>query len=509
MEFLAGDLLEGRGAASRGYDIAAAYVAAEFRQCGLKPAGAPDSYYQSIPLLEATAVLPGSSAELVVDGKSRSFEYSTDYLPSADFLSASSTLSAPLTFAGYGISAPELGYDDYTNLDVKGRIAVIFSGAPPSFPHNQRAYFSSSSNKYEMLVEHGAVGAVIIDSPQDARRTPWERSVAMSWRPQMRWLDQNGKAQQTFEQLKLRFRFNDTAAAQLFIGAERDFESIRSAIETTTVPGFELPGLLTLSATTGLRKTESANVLAVMPGSDPKLKDEYVVISAHLDHLGRGSAVNGDTVYNGAHDNALGIGIMLEMARAMNLSGVKPRRSIIFAAVTAEEKGLLGSDYFARQPPMIASGALVADINMDMPMLFTPTEDLIALGEEHSTLGATARAAAQSEGYRFTPDPTPEQVAFIRSDQYSFIRQGIPSIVISGGQKSRDPKTNAAELKREFLENNYHQPSDDLSLPMDFDGAAALARVNLRIAVEIANAPARPAWKSGDFFGQKFGRKTE
>jgi len=506
VEFLAGDLLEGRATASRGYDIAAAYVAAEFRQCGLKPAGAPDSYYQTVPLLEATAVLPGSSAELVIDGASHSFEYSTDYLPSADFLSASSTLSAPLTFAGYGIAAPELGYDDYATLDLKGRIAVIFSGAPPSFPHNQRAYFSASNNKYAMLIEHGAVGAVIIDSPTDARRTPWERSVAMSWRPQMRWLDQAGKAQQTFEQLKLRFRFNDAAAARLFAGAERDFESVRNAIETTPVPGFVLPGLLTLSATTGLRKTESANVVALLPGSDPKLKDEYVVISAHLDHLGRGSAVNGDSVYNGAHDNAVGIGIMLEMARALNLSGVKPRRSLIFVAVTGEEKGLLGSDYFAQLPPMIAPGSLVANINVDMPMLFTPTEDLIAYGEEHSTLGASARAAAQNEGYRLTPDPVPEQVSFVRSDQYSFIRQGIPAIFLSAGDKSRDPRTNAAELKRDFRENHYHQPSDDLSLPMDFDGAAALARVNLRIALEIANAQARPAWKAGDFFGQKFGK---
>ena len=179
---------------------------------------------------------------------------------------------------------------------------------------------------------------------------------------------------------------------------------------------------------------------------------------------------------------------------------------MIFAAVTAEEKGLLGSDYFAQQPPQISADSLVANINVDMPMLFTATEDLIALGDEHSSLGAIARAAAQSEGYRISPDPTPEQVAFIRSDQYSFIRQGVPAIVLTGGQKSRDPKTNAAELKREFLEKHYHQPSDDLTLPMDFDSAAALARVNLRIALEVANAPARPAWKSGDFFGKKFGK---
>lgn len=507
VEFLASDLLEGRAAASRGYDIAAAYVAAEFRQCGLTPAG-PDSYYQTVPLLEATAVLPGSSAELVVDGDAHSFEYSTDYLPSADFMSASSTLSAPMTFAGYGIAAPELGHDDFANLDLQGRIAVIFSGAPANFPHNQRAYFASSTTKYESLIEQGAVGVVIIDSPQDARRMPWERSVAMSWTPQMRWVDQSGKAQQTFEQLKLRFRFNDQAAARLFKGAEREFDSVRSNIEAATVPGFALPGLLTLSATTGLRRTESVNVIAVLPGSDPKLKHEYIVISAHLDHLGRGSAVNGDAIYNGAHDNAVGIGIMLEMARALNLSNARPRRSLIFAAVTAEEKGLLGSDYFAKQPPLPDGGTLVANINMDMPMLFTNTMDLIALGEEHSTLGAAARSAAASEGYRLSADPAPEEVSFIRSDQFSFIRQGIPAIVLGAGEQARDHRTDAAALKREYRAKHYHQPSDDLSLPMDFDAAAGLARVDLRLVLDIANAPTRPAWKQGDFFAGKFPPKA-
>jgi hypothetical protein len=503
VEFLASDLLEGRAAASRGYDIAAAYVAAQFRQCGLTPAGT-NSFYQTVPLLEATAVLPGSAAELVVDGDTHSFEYSTDYLPSADFMSASSTLSAPMTFAGYGIAAPELGHDDFANLDLQGRIAVIFSGAPASFPHHQRAYFSSSTTKYESLIAHGAVGVVIIDSPQDARRTPWERSAAMSWTPQMRWVDQSGKAQQTFEQLKLRFRFNEAAATRLFKGADRDFDSVRNTIETATVPGFPLPGLLTLSATTGLRRTESVNVIAVLPGSDPKLKHEYIVISAHLDHLGRGSAVNGDAIYNGAHDNAIGIGIMLELARALQLSNTRPRRSVIFAALTAEEKGLLGSDYFAKQPPLPQGDVLVANINLDMPMLFAHTADLIAMGEEHSTLGSAARSAAVNEGYRLSPDPAPEEVAFIRSDQFSFIRQGIPAIVLGAGQESRDSRTNAAELQREFRAKHYHQPTDDLSLPMDFEAAAGLARVDLRLLLEIANAPTRPAWKAGDFFAGKF-----
>ncbi|HKE96910.1 MAG TPA: M20/M25/M40 family metallo-hydrolase [Povalibacter sp.] len=502
VEFLASDLLEGRAAASRGYDIGAAYVAAQFRQSRLAPSGAAGSYMQTVPLVEATPVLPGSSVELVVGSKTHSFEYGTHYLPSADYLSASSTLSAPLTFAGYGIDAPELDYNDFANIDLNGRIAVIFTGAPPRFPHTQRAYYSSSYTKFPMLIERGAVGAVLVDSPEDARLFPWERTVAMSWTPQMRWIDDSGKPRNAFEQLKLRFRFNQDAAAQLFEGAEHSFDDVLARAEAGEAQGFDLPGLLTMSATTGLRRTESANVVAVMGGSDPRLKDEYVVVTAHLDHLGRGAAVNGDSIYNGAQDNALGVGILLEMARALNSSGLKPRRSIVFAAVTAEEKGLLGSDYFAQHPPI--SGTFVAALNIDMPMLFAPTIDMIALGEQHSSLGAVARAAAASQGYRLSPDPTPEQVSFVRSDQFSFIRQGIPSIIIGGGYQARDKRIDVAQMRHDFREQRYHQPSDDLSAPIDFGSAADLARVDLRIVLDVANAPARPAWKDGDFFGRTF-----
>lgn len=502
VEFLASDLLEGRAAASRGYDIAAAYVAAQFRQAGLKPALGDSSFLQTVPLIEATPVLPGSSVEWVVDNKARNFEYGIHYLPSADFVSASSTLSAPLTFAGFGIEAPQLGHNDFAEIDLQGRIAVIFSGAPAKFPHSQRAYYSSSYTKFPALIAHGAVGAVIIDSPEDARLFPWERVVAMSWTPQMRWLDQEGKPQHAFEQLKLRFRFNHDAASQLFEGAPHSFRDVLATAEAGEPQGFDLQGLLTLSATTGLRRTESANVVAAIPGNDPRLKNEWVVVTSHLDHLGRGVAVNGDSIYNGAHDNALGVGILLEMARALNASGLKPRRSIVFAAVTAEEKGLLGSDYLAQHPAPAAT--IVANINVDMPLLFAPTLDFVALGEEHSTLGPLARAAAANQGYRLSPDPTPEQVSFIRSDQFSFIRSGIPSIVLTGGYQARDKQVDVAQLRRDFREHNYHRPSDDLSLPMDYGLAADLARINLQIAVDAANATARPRWKPGDFFGRTF-----
>jgi hypothetical protein len=505
VEFLADDLLEGRAAASRGFDIAAAYVAASFRQSGLQGAGADGSYYQPVPLIEATPVLPGSAARLVDGDDEIEFEYGMDYLPSADFTSASSTLSAPLTFVGFGIHAPELDHDDFAQVDVKGRIAVLVSGAPAKFGHAQRAYHSWSARKYATLIEHGAVGAVIIDSLTDAQRRPWERGVAMSWVPQMRWVQEDGTPHQAFEELKLRFRFAHQAAERFFDRSERKLEDVLAAAEAGEVQGFELPGLLTLTATTGLRRTESANVVAILPGSDPALKDEYVVITAHLDHLGRGAAVDGDAIYNGAHDNAVGIGILLEMARALGHSAAKPRRSLLFAAVTAEEKGLLGSDYLAAHPPA-PDARIVANINIDMPMLFTRTTDLVALGAEHSTLGASARAAAAAHGYRLSADASPEQVTFIRSDQFSFIQRGIPALILKGGYRPRDASIDLQGLRSSFLSEHYHQPSDDLGFPMDYAAAADLARVNLRIVLDVANANGRPHWRRGDFFEQKFGR---
>jgi Zn-dependent M28 family amino/carboxypeptidase len=503
VEFLASDLLEGRATASRGHDIAAAYVASQFRQAGLQPAGDDGGYLQTVPLLEATPVLPGSSAELVREDDTYTFEYGTHYLPNADFLSASSTLSAPLVFAGFGIDAPELGHDDFENIDVKGRIAVIFSGAPAKFSNERRAYYSWEERKLITLAEKGAVGVITVDSLPDSRRTPWERRVAMSWIPQMRWVDEAGVPQNAFPALKLRFRFNHDAATQLFDTAPESFAAALAASEEGLPQGFELPGMLTLSATTGLRRTESTNVVGMLPGSDPQLKNEYIVVTAHLDHLGRGTAVNGDSVYNGAHDNAVGVGIMLEIARALHAASIKPRRSFLFVAVTAEEKGLLGSDYFAHQAEA-QELKLVANINLDMPLPFAPVQDFVALGAQHSSLGALARQAASAEGFRLSADAAPELVRFIRSDQFSFIKRGIPALVLGTGYQPRDPSVDLDSLRREFLATHYHQPSDDLALPMDYPTAADLARINLRIALAAANASAAPRWVHGDFFAEKF-----
>jgi Zn-dependent M28 family amino/carboxypeptidase len=321
-------------------------------------------------------------------------------------------------------------------------------------------------------------------------------------------MDAANKPQNAFPELKLRFRFNQDAAARMFASSPVSFAEVLAKADAGEAQGFDLPGMLTLSATTGLRRTESMNVLAVLPGSDPRLKREYIVVTAHLDHLGRGAAVNGDAIYNGAHDNALGVAILLEMARALSAMEPRPRRSILFAAVTAEEKGLLGSEYLVSNPPFPAD-SMVANMNMDMPLLLTPTTDFVALGADHSSLGNSARAAALAQGYKLSADRNPEEVSFIRSDQFSFVRNGIPSIILKGGYLARDRTVDAMELQKDFRKVHYHQPSDDRNVPMDFAGAADLARINLRILQEVANANARPRWKRGDFFASRFAKTRQ
>jgi Peptidase family M28 len=505
VHFLADDLLEGRAAGSKGFDTAAAYVVAQFRQFGLKPAGEGDSYLQPVPLLEATAVLPGSAAQLVRNDDTVRFSYGTDFLPGADYFSANSSITAPLVFAGFGIEAPELDYNDLDKLDLNGRIAVIFDGAPARFAHNERAYYSSTIGKYAALVRRGAIGIITLDTREAETSYPWDQRVAASWMPQMRWLGTDGQPVDAFPELKARFRFSRSAAARLFEGTPVDLDQALNVAEAGTAQGFELPGSMTLSATTGVRRTQSANVIGILEGSDPVLKREQIVISAHLDHLGRGAPVNGDSIYNGAHDNALGLGILLETARALTSSGVRPKRSIVFAAVTAEERGELGSDYFAHNPT-VARSRIVANLNIDMPLLVGPMLDFVALGAEHSSLGPVARRAASAEGYALSPDNMPEEVNFIRSDQFSFVRRGIPSLYVIGGYKSRFRDTDVDALVREFLKNHYHQPSDDVSLPLHYPTAAAFTRMHVRMAMELADARDRPRWNRRDFFAEKFAR---
>ena len=508
VEFLADDLLEGRGTSSRGYSLAAAYVAAQLRIAGLKPAGDRDGYLQSVPLLEATPVLPGSTVTWTHNDRSVAFEYGRDYLPGPDYGTATSTLTAPLAFAGYGITAPNLKYDDLANVDVRDRIAVVLSGAPRRFPPDRRAFFAWEGEKFDNLVRHGAAGVIVVDVPDksgDARdKDAWDKRVAASWRPQMRWLNDDGQIVDAQPELKQRFRFNADAAEKLFVASDRPFKRVLDTAGKGQPQGFALPGTMTLSTTTGLRRTESVNVLGVVQGTDPELKYEYVVVTAHLDQLGRGAAVDGDAIYNGAHDNAVGVAMLLEIAHAL-AAAPAAKRSILFAAVTANEKGLLGSDYLVAQSPAFRQ-SLVADIDIDTPLTFAPTYDLIAFGAMRTSLGASVRRIAEEHGFRLKFVAATEDQPLTASDRFSFLRHGILSLGIVGGTDARNRRVDVRRLQQEYRASHRRQPSDDLSLPIDYNAAAALARINAAIVAEIANAASRPYFYRGSFFAERVGR---
>ncbi len=505
VSFLADDLLEGRAAGSRGFELAARYVAAEFAALGLKPAGSAGGWYQPIELLEGSPLIPAGEFVIERDGQTTRLDSAVDFLPSVDYSAAKSSVTAALEFVGFGVSAPERGYDDYAGADLKGKIAVLLTGAPPSFESEARAHYSATLTKLPELVRRGAVGAIFVLTPTDEKLTPWERQVQRSWFAGMRWIGADGRPVDAFPQLQRRALMGRAGAAKLFAAADHPLEAVFATAAAGRAQHFALPGQVTLAGQTTLTRRSSENVVGLIEGSDPVLKHEYVVLSAHLDHLGRGAAVGGETIYHGALDNAAGVAVMLEVGHILEAAGRRPRRSVLLLALTGEERGLLGSDVFARQPT-VPNGAVVADVNMDMPVALGPLADWVAFGAEHSTLGPVAARAAKAEGYALSPDPMPDEIIFVRSDQYMFVRQGVPSIYMSSGSRSKDPAVDVKGRWEEFLKVHYHQPSDDLKLPIHYPSLAGLARVNARIVREVADAPARPTWNPGDFFGERFAR---
>lgn len=500
--FLADDLLEGRATGSRGYDIAARYVAAQMELLGLKPAGAGGGWLQPVRLLQGTRVVPPATAVVERDGKSTPLLPGEDFLPSTNYFAARAEVSGPMVFVGFGIHAPELGHDDFEGVDLNGKIAVVLLGAPDKLPSSQRAYHSRE--KTRRVASRGAIGAVFVQTPAEEKRSPWSRALKLAWVPGMRLVDEAGVPVEAYPELKARMTVNVAAAATLFEGAPKPLEQVWADASAGRVQAFDLPGTLTMTNHTARSRLESANVVGMLEGSDPQLRNEYIVFTAHLDHLGRGAAVEGDTIYNGALDNASGVATMLEAARLLSHVEPRPKRSILFVALTAEERGLLGSKQFARAPT-VPKDAIVANVNMDMPVLLYPTAGFTAFGAEHSTLGEIARIATEAEGLELVPDSSPEEVRFVRSDQYSFVREGIPAIYLDDSTVSADPAIDGAAVFKEHMLRDYHMPSDDLDLPIHWESFASLARVNARIGLAVANDPQRPAWLPGDFFGETFG----
>lgn len=501
VKFLAHDLLEGREAGTRGYDIAAHYVASQMAAIGLTPAGDDGSWMQRVPLLRGKRVAQGSALVAHRDTGSEKFEFETDYLPRINYHQPSSRVRAPAVFVGQAVVAPEFDHDDLAGVDLTGKIALLFSGAPASFPNDPRAYYSSSRTKMTLLAERGAIGAVFLRDPKREDKSPWARGAANWQRPGMRLRDKQDAPIDAYPQLLGRASVSLETVQRLFAGTTQTAGSLFERLEAGTLSGFELGYELEIASNAQLEQLESFNVVGQLAGKDTSKSTEHLVYSAHLDHVGIGAPVDGDRIYNGAMDNALGIGILLETARLMTARGATDR-SQIFLAVTAEEKGLLGSDYFAGKPSV--SGDLVANINMDMPVIMSEQSDVLPIGIEHTDLAAAVKTSADNLGIGLSADPFPDEVVFIRSDQFSFIRRGVPAIYIDGGIVATDASLDGKQQLTDFLRNHYHQPSDQTDLPIHYPSAARLADLNAAVGALVGNQAERPRWNVDDFFGDKF-----
>jgi hypothetical protein len=485
VDFLADDLLEGRGAGRRGHEMAARYVATRCEALGLEPGGTNGSWYQQMPLAEYS-LEADAPASLSVGA--RKFDNRGDVLIAASPRSGGGlqSVAADAVFVGYGLAA------DYAGLDVKGKYAVMLAGAPRALAPGE----SGEQDRGAVARDHGAVGIVYLMRDADAKRMNWSAAASYLTREQTAWLGPNGAPNGIDPGVKIGGYARGEAAAALFEGSAMTAEQAFAAARPR---GFALKPRVTIARTNRVRIVQTPNVVGILRGADPRLASEYVVLSAHLDHLGTDPATPGDDkIYNGAMDNAAGVATMLEAARAFVESGRRPRRSILFVALTAEEEGLLGSDYLAHYP-VVGSGRLVADVNLDMPILLYDFKDVVAFGAEHSTLGPIVERAAARMGVTLSPDPMPEEQLFVRSDHYSFVKAGVPSVFLvtgfaNGGEKAF----------RDFLAKNYHKASDQVDQPFDWQAGAKFAQINYLIAREIADSAEAPRWYEGNSFGDRY-----
>lgn len=505
IEFLADDLLEGRGTGKRGYDIAATYVATQCKLLGLQPAGDEDSYFQQITFRKSRFV--DGEAALTINGDVIALDTANDIAIAGSHNAAEESVSAELVFVGWGISAPEFNYDDYADVDVNGKIVVLVRrGAPENFPSDERAYYSSSSIKMQEAIDRGARGVVLMSTPDYQEKVEWDRLKGYFSRGNLEWVAPDGSVPNAYPELKLVGVLSYEQQARLFEPAPLPMDEVMTKLQAGESTTFELPASLDVTRRSEWQEVRSANVACLLPGSDPELRDEYVLFSGHLDHLGVDeNSDDEDRIRNGAYDNATGIGVMLELARVYAGLQQAPKRSLLFLAVTAEELGLLGSDYWAANPT-VDIDKVSANVNLDMPVLTFAMKDVIAYGAEHSELGDIVREQAAMQGVQLSPDPWPEQVVFVRSDQYSFVKAGVPAVFLVPGWTAVDEGIDGEAHMRGFEEDHYHGVSDDLALPFDPGAAKRFAAVNYLIGLEVANRRKRVDWNAGDFFGKRFGK---
>jgi Zn-dependent M28 family amino/carboxypeptidase len=491
VEFLASDKLEGRNTGSEGHRKAAEYVAGQFERDGLRPAGV-EGYIQPVKFITKELDEPHSSLALERDRKDKVLALGEDAIIGTG-VDPVASLEAGLVFVGYGLRIPEIKYDDLAGLDTKGKIAVYLNGAPGTLSSALAAHYQSRAERWAALRSAGIIGAVSIANPKHMD-IPWPRIASNRFQMTMQ-LAAPGMNETAGEQIAI--AWNPAHADELLEGTRHSLDDLVAVAEAgKQLPRFPISGKLKIRTAVKHGDVVSQNVGAIYLGTDPALKDEYVVMSAHLDHLGVGKPINGDAIFNGAMDNAAGVASMLDVAGRLKETGAKTKRSILFVAVTGEEKGLLGSQYFAANPTVPAK-SMIADINVDEFLPLFPLKILTVYGLDESTLGDDIRTVAMQMGVRVQPDPEPARNVFIRSDQYNFIRHGIPALMPAFGTVKGSGEEDAL---RKWNAVRYHAPSDDLNQPVDKEAAGTFNDLVLRLVQRVANADTKPSWKSNSFF---------
>jgi hypothetical protein len=488
---LADDGMQGRQTGSADYRRAADYVVSRFKAEGLEAAGV-DGFLQPV-LLERQVVDQGASSLDLVDaaGAVTPLRVGEVSRISPGGAPVAETIDAPLVFLGYGLHLPEQGADDFAGMDVKGKVVVVLSGGPAdiSGPVKSNARFART----QWLGKLGAVGIISLTTPHQVE-IPWSRQLLLAGQPGMYLAD---RALRDTPDGFVSIALDPAASELLFAGSGHSFAELCALSDASkAVPRFDLPRRVRGRIAVTRTSLSSPNIVARLTGRDPTLRNQSVVVSAHLDHLGIGAPINGDAIYNGAMDDASGVATVLDIAHRLKQAG-NPRRSVLFLIVTAEEKGLLGSHYFARHPTVPRS-SLVADFNFDMPLPLWPLTSVFAPGEGESTLGADARAVAAAQGLTMAPDPLPDRNVFIRTDQFSFVRAGIPSLAFKFGFAKDTPEF---QIEHEWRATRYHAPSDDIGQPGVMpEEAVKLDAYVAALVLRVANAEARPKWLPTSIF---------
>jgi hypothetical protein len=496
--FLADDVLEGREAGTRGHEIAARYVASQFALLGVRPGATGGSYFEKVNLQEARVT--GASPRLTLIGPrgTETLKQRAAVMIQGSIAGGAATLNAPLVFVGYGMKDATVGFDDYEGLDVRGKIAVALSGSPKGMDSEVGAHLSSEQPR--VAAEHGALGIIVVQTHATSAAFTWDQIVEFRTAPFTTWVRSDGTPFDPAYGMKALVAIKPAAAPPLFEGSPKTLAEILNEADSPgrRPKGFSMKVSAAISVAMKMRRYSSPDVIGMIEGSDPRLKDEVVVLMAHADHIGISPGGAGDRINNGALDNGAGVATLLEVARAFATATQRPRRSILFVANTAEEKGLLGAEFFAHYPT-VPIERVTAAIDLDMPLLLYDFTDVVAFGASHSTMADALRQAGAAMGVKLSPDPMPEQAIFVRSDHYAMVKAGVPAVMVATGMANGGQAAWST-----FLSNNYHKPSDDLSQPINWTAAAKFTELNYRVVRTLADAETRPRWYARDYFGNLY-----